>query len=46
MAAYLQVTNILKILTIIEPYYILGLISFGLVGNSLSFGLFTFTKLK
>ena len=38
--------DIIKILTLIDPYFIFGLISFGLVGNTISFSLFTFTKLK
>lgn len=38
--------SLIDLLNKIEPYYILTVIVVGLIGNSLSFFLFLFTKLK
>lgn len=37
---------IINFLNTIEPYYIIAIIVVGLIGNTISFGIFIFTKLK
>ncbi len=43
---YSKLTEVIIFINKIEPYYIITLISCGLIGNTISFLLFTLTKLK
>ena len=38
--------SLIELLSLVEPYYVILVAAVGLVGNSLSFSLFAFTRLR
>ena len=42
----LRIKQIAEVLDFLEPYLIMSIIITGLIGNSISFWIFSFTKLK